>query len=69
MDPTTVDGFNGPDAHLMFFPILSRNPGGFDNCKLSHKRQRPLNTKDAFYLQKADAPAITLCMRVRREIP
>ena len=39
MDPTAVDGFNGPDAHLMFFPILSRNPGGFDNCKLSHKRQ------------------------------
>jgi hypothetical protein len=38
-DPTTRDGFDWSDAHLLILPILSRNPMGFDDCQLSHERQ------------------------------
>jgi hypothetical protein len=39
-DLTTRDGCNRSDAHLLIFPILSRNPMGFDNLILLHKRQQ-----------------------------
>jgi hypothetical protein len=39
-DLTTLDGFNWSDAHLLVLPILSRNPMGFDNRQLSHKRRQ-----------------------------
>ena len=39
-DLTTRDGCNRSDAHLLIFPILSRNLMGFDNLILSHKRQQ-----------------------------
>src|SRR5919109_3658145 len=39
-DLTTLDSVNWPDAHLLTFPILSRNPMDFDTCKLLQKHQR-----------------------------
>jgi hypothetical protein len=39
-DLTTRDGCNRSDAHLLIYPILSRNPMGFDNLILSHKGQQ-----------------------------
>ena len=49
-DLTTPCSVKWPDAHLLIFPILSRNPMGFDTCKLLHKQQQNLILR-----QKAEA--------------
>ena len=36
--PMTLDDFTRPCAHLLFFPVLSRNPVDFDKRELSHNR-------------------------------
>jgi hypothetical protein len=36
----TAGGFDRPNAQLLIFPILSRNPVDFDSPLLSHKRQQ-----------------------------
>ena len=33
----TIDDFNRPNAHLLPYPLLSRDPVDFDNILLSHK--------------------------------
>jgi hypothetical protein len=74
---TTIDYFNRPNAHLLPYPLLSRDLVNFDNLSLFHKELRKSvfsgtkcpSTQPGRHVGLRSCCVQNACTPARREIP